>query len=89
VPAFTVRIISWIAFPFQQYLRVEKAVQLLVASDVLSRKLGVVIHPIDQPDYDKHVELLKGHMSTEDLERAWVGGANMSVKEVYDYALEA
>jgi predicted ATPase len=65
----------------------ERAARLLGASEALREKMGAVIHPVDQPDYDKHIELLKSQMSTEDYERAWVDGVNMSIEEAYEYAL--
>jgi predicted ATPase/DNA-binding SARP family transcriptional activator len=66
----------------------EKTTRLLGASEALRRKMGAVIHPVDQPDYDKHIELLKNQMSTENFESAWSKGANMSIEEAYEYALE-
>jgi tetratricopeptide (TPR) repeat protein len=65
----------------------EKAAQLLGASEALRRKLGLVIYPVDQPDYVKHIKLLKRQMNTEDFESAWAEGANMSIEEAYEYAL--
>jgi predicted ATPase/DNA-binding SARP family transcriptional activator len=65
----------------------ERAAHLLGASEALRKKMGAVIHPVDQPDYDKHIELLKSQMSTEDFECAWAEGANMSTEEACEYAL--
>ncbi|MBK5279208.1 MAG: hypothetical protein JJE09_10135, partial [Bacteroidia bacterium] len=65
----------------------DQATKLFGASEALRRKIGVVIHPVDQPDYDKHIKLLKSQMNTEDFESAWVEGANMSIEEAYEYAL--
>jgi predicted ATPase/DNA-binding SARP family transcriptional activator len=66
----------------------QRAARLLGASEALRRKLGAVIHPVDRPDHDKHVELLKNRMSLENFESAWAEGANMSIAEAYAYAVE-
>jgi tetratricopeptide (TPR) repeat protein len=65
----------------------EKAAHLLGASEALRKKMGTVIHPVDQPDYDKHIVLLKSQMGDEEFECAWVDGANMSIDQAYKYAL--
>jgi predicted ATPase/DNA-binding SARP family transcriptional activator len=65
----------------------EKSTRLLGASEALRRRMSVVIHPVGQSDYDRHMELLKNQMSTEDFESAWSMGANMSIDEAYEYAL--
>jgi len=54
----------------------------------LCGKRGVVIPQFDRPDYDKHIELLKTQMRTEDFERTWVDRANMSIGEACEYALQ-
>ena len=65
----------------------DKAARLFGASDGLRKKMGAVIHPVDRPDYDKHIKLLKSKMSTENFEVVGAEGANMSIKEVRKYAL--
>jgi tetratricopeptide (TPR) repeat protein len=65
----------------------EKAIRLLGASETLRKKMGVVIHPVDQPDYNGHIALLRGQMSAEAFDRAWAEGANMSIEEAYECAL--
>ena len=65
----------------------EKAARLLGASVALRNKLGVVIHPVDQPDYDKYRELLNSQMTSKEFECAWAEGATMNIEEAYEYAL--
>ena len=65
----------------------ERATRLLGASETLRKKMGVVIHPVDQPDYDKHIALLRDQMIAEAFECAWAEGVKMSIEEVYEYAL--
>jgi tetratricopeptide (TPR) repeat protein len=66
----------------------QKAASLLGASEALRRKMGVVIHPVELPDYDQHIDLLNRHMSAEDFECAWAIGSNMSIEKAYEYALQ-
>jgi hypothetical protein len=65
----------------------ERAACLFGASEALRKKIGAVIHPVNQPDYEKNIEFLKSQMSTEDFERAWAEGVGMSSEEAYEYAL--
>jgi predicted ATPase/class 3 adenylate cyclase len=57
-------------------------------ADGLRKKFGTVIHPIDRPDYDKHLELLKSQMSAAEFESAWAEGAKMELKEAVELALQ-
>lgn len=66
----------------------EKATCLFSASEALRKKMGAVIYPVDRPDYDKHIKLLKSKMSTEHFEFVWAEGANMSIEEAYGYAMQ-
>jgi predicted ATPase/DNA-binding SARP family transcriptional activator/tetratricopeptide (TPR) repeat protein len=65
----------------------QRAAVLLGASEALRRKIGTVIYPVDRPDHDKHIELLKNQISIRNIERAWSKAANMSIEEAYEYAL--
>lgn len=65
----------------------EKAACLLATSEALRKKMGAVIHPVDRPDYDKHIGLLKSQMNTEAFECAWADGIKMSIEDAYEYAL--
>ena len=63
-------------------LNFEKAVRLLGVSEALRRKMGVVIHPVDRPDHDKHIGLLRSQMSSEAFECAWAEGVDMSIDKL-------
>ncbi|MBK9207350.1 MAG: tetratricopeptide repeat protein [Anaerolineales bacterium] len=57
-------------------------------SDALRKKFGIVIPPVDRPDYDKHIELLKSKMSTEEFESAWEEGAKIHMNAAVALALQ-
>lgn len=69
-------------------LSFDKAAGLFGSSDALRKKFGIVIHPVDRPDYDKHIELLKSQMSAEQFESAWAEGAKMSIEEMSAFAMQ-
>ncbi len=56
-------------------------------ADGLRKKFGTVIYPIDRPDYDKHLNLLKSKMDSAEFEAAWEQGAKMDLKEAVELAL--
>ena len=49
--------------------------------------MGVVIHPVDQPDYNKYIELLHEKLGTKELKVAWAEGAKMSIEEMFVFAM--
>jgi tetratricopeptide (TPR) repeat protein len=73
-----------------EYLRskFDKAARLFGASQALRKKMTTVIHIVDLPDYDKHVELLKSRIRMAEFESAWEQGTKMSPEEVYKYAIQ-
>jgi predicted ATPase/class 3 adenylate cyclase len=66
----------------------DKATRLFGASEALRKKMGAVIHPVDQPDYNKHIELLHEKLSPNELESAWAEGAKMSIEEMFVFAIQ-
>ena len=72
----------------RNYAKKAGAVRLFGASEAPAEKRGVVIPQFDRLDYNKHIELLKTEMRTEDFERTWVDRANMSIEEACEYALQ-
>jgi tetratricopeptide (TPR) repeat protein len=62
-----------------------RAVRLFGASRALRNKLSTVIHPVDLPEYSKHIELLKTRMNAAEFESVWAEGSKMSYEEVYLY----
>src|SRR5687768_9471501 len=68
--------------------KLDKAAHLFGAAEALRKKIGMVIHSVDRPDYDKHIELLKSKMSAAEFDSAWADGAKMSFEEVYQYAMQ-
>ena len=73
-----------------EYLRskLEKAIRLFGASETLRKQMGMVIHIVDRPEHDKHVELLKSRVSVNEYESARAKGAKMNFQEVYQYAMQ-
>jgi predicted ATPase/class 3 adenylate cyclase len=69
-------------------LNFEKATHLFGFCEALRLKMGAVIHPVDRPDYDKHIALLKSKLGVEEFESAWAKGATMSIEETYQYAMQ-
>jgi tetratricopeptide (TPR) repeat protein len=57
-------------------------------ADALRKEMGIIIHIVEHPDYDKHIELLKSKISPAEFESAWVEGAKMSLEEVYQYVMQ-
>jgi hypothetical protein len=66
----------------------DKATRLFGASEALRKKMGAVIHPVDKPDYNKHIELLHEKLGQNELESAWAEGANMSIEEMFVFAMQ-
>lgn len=66
----------------------DKATRLFGTSHALRKRMGAVIHPVDHPDYDKYIELLKSQMSAEEFESAWAEGAKMSIEELFAFAMQ-
>lgn len=67
--------------------RLEDAARLFGASEGLRKKMAIVIHNVDQPDYDKHIQLLREKMNTDELKSAWEAGRQMSLDEAVAFAL--
>jgi tetratricopeptide (TPR) repeat protein len=67
--------------------KLEDAARLFGASEGLRKKMGSVIHNVDQPDYDKHIQLLREKMNADELKSAWEAGRQMSLDEAVAYAL--
>lgn len=68
--------------------KLDKSVHFFGASEVLRKKMGIVVHIVDRSEYDKYIELLKSKMSTAKFKSGWVEGAKMSLEEVYEYAMQ-
>jgi predicted ATPase/class 3 adenylate cyclase len=66
----------------------EKSARLLGASEALRNKMGAVIHPVDRPDYDKHLGLLKSALGAEKFASAFAEYTDMSIEAVYAYAVQ-
>jgi hypothetical protein len=60
-------------FAKTEYLRskLSESVRFFGASEALRKQMGVVIHIVDRPEYDKYIELLKSKMSAGEFESAW------------------
>lgn len=56
-------------------------------ADSLRKKFEIVIHPVDKPDRDQHLNLLKSKMSAAEFESAWAEGAKMEMNEAVELAL--
>jgi tetratricopeptide (TPR) repeat protein len=82
------RIVGGIAKTKYAQLKLEKAAQLFGASESLRRQMGMVIHIVERPEYDKHLELLKSKMSVAEFESAWAEGAKMSLEDIYEYTMQ-
>jgi len=65
-----------------------KATRLLGASQALRKKWGAVIHAVDLPDIEKHVQLLQSMMSAAEFKSAWAAGEKMDARTVCEYAIQ-
>ena len=66
----------------------DKATRLFGVSEALRKKMGAVIHPVDQPDYNRYIELLREKLGTKELEAAWAEGAKMSIEEMFVFVMQ-
>ena len=76
--------------PKTEFLRSElyESVRLSGASEALRKEMGIVVHTVDRPEYDKHIESLKSKMGAARFKSVWAEGAKMSLEEVYEYAMQ-
>ncbi len=57
-------------------------------AEALRTRFGIMVDPVDCPDNDKHMGLLKSRMSPEDLSAAWAHGAAISFDAAVALALD-
>ncbi len=57
-------------------------------TDALRSRFEMIIPPVDRPDYDKYLELLKNQMSGEEFQPAWEAGAKMDMNTAVTIALQ-
>jgi DNA-binding CsgD family transcriptional regulator len=64
----------------------EEAVRLFAAAEVLSRRLGCVLPPWDQPMGEADLDLARSSLEPEAFEAAWAEGQALDVGEAVAYA---
>jgi len=64
-----------------------KSLRLFGAAEALRQKMGMIIHTVDQPEYDKYINLLKNRTSAAEFESNRKEGEKMDLEDVYQYAM--
>jgi DNA-binding CsgD family transcriptional regulator len=64
----------------------EEAVRLFAAAEALSRRLGCVLPPWDQPMGEADLDLARSSLEPEAFEAAWAEGQALDVGEAIAYA---
>jgi non-specific serine/threonine protein kinase len=66
----------------------KRGAQLFGAAQALRDRMGMVIHPVDQAEYDQHLTLLRGALDDASFTAAWETGLAMDADQAIAYALE-
>lgn len=64
----------------------KKAVRVFGAAAALRDSIGSVIDPVDQPEYDRTLEVLRGELGEEQYAAAWEEGRLLTVEQAIEYA---
>lgn len=64
----------------------KKAVRVFSAAAALRGSIGSVIDPVDQPEYDRTLEVLRGELGEEQYAGAWEEGRALTVEQAIEYA---
>jgi tetratricopeptide (TPR) repeat protein len=57
-------------------------------ADAVRNKFGMAMYPVDRPDYEKHIHLLKSQMPADQFQSAWAEGQRMELQDAVAQALE-
>jgi tetratricopeptide (TPR) repeat protein len=66
----------------------QRAAKLFGAAQALRERMGTVIHPVDQAEYDEHLTLLREAFGKAAFTAAWEAGSAMTPDQAIAYALE-
>jgi non-specific serine/threonine protein kinase len=66
----------------------QRGVRLFGAAQALRDRMGIVIHSVDQPEYDQHLDLIRAALDESAFTAAWEAGSAMDADQAIAYALE-
>jgi tetratricopeptide (TPR) repeat protein len=66
----------------------ERGAQLFGAAHALREHMGMVVHPVDQAEYDQHLALLQEVLGEAAFSAAWEAGSAMNADQAIAYALD-
>jgi len=69
--------------------RSERAAQLFGAAEALRERLGMVLPPVERPEYEEYVAAVRTAVNDHDFTTAWAEGRGMSLDQAVGLALEA
>ncbi|MGD9147722.1 MAG: protein kinase, partial [Anaerolineae bacterium] len=65
------------------------AARILGASEALLEAMGIVMHPVERSEIDRHVAAVREQLDGATFDAAWAEGRAMSLEQAVSYALEA